>query len=165
AGFLAFVPLYSAHIGLTQTSAVFLVASGTVVVVRLVGATIPDRFGPRRVAGTSFLAVASGFVTMALWSTTTGLFVGTAVMAVGLSLVVPSLVLHATRDVSDDAQTRQMSVFTAFLDLASALGPVILGLVVAYTSFGGAFLFSAAAATVALVAVHWWVPHPPTPGL
>lgn len=81
-------------------------------------------------------------------------------MATGLSLGVPSLVLHTTKNVPENEQTRQMSAFTAFLDLAAARG--ILGLVVARSSFGGAFLFAAGAACIALFAVQWWVPNPPT---
>lgn len=158
AGFLAFVPLYADDLDLTATWAVFLLASGTVVTVRIVGARVPDRLGARTVARTSFGAIATGFGVMALWGTVPGLLVGTVVMAGGMGLLVPSLVLHATSGVSAGEETRRMSTFTLFLDLAAALGPSLLGLVAVRASYGQAFLGCAAAALLGLVLLLRWVP-------
>ncbi|WP_300400437.1 MFS transporter [Nocardioides sp.] len=161
AGFLAFVPLYAEEIDLAATSAVFLLASGTVVAVRLLAAKVPDRYGARRVARLSFSVLVVGFVLMALWPSVVGLLLGTVVMATGLSLVVPSLVLQATADVSEGEETRRMSTFTVFLDLAAALGPSTLGIVASQTSYQHAFLVCAAAAALGLVLLLRWVPAQP----
>lgn len=161
AGFLAFVPLYADQLGLTATSAVFLLTSGTVVAVRIFAAKVPDRLGARTVARASFLSLAAGFTLMAVWTTIPGLLVGTVVMAVGLSLLVPSLVLHATSGVSEGEETRRMSTFTLFLDLGAALGPSTLGIVASQTSYAHAFLVCAGAALVGLVLLLRWVPALP----
>lgn len=161
AGFLAFVPLYADELGMRATSAVFLLASGTVVAVRIFAAKVPDRLGARRVARASFLTLACGFTLMAVWSTIAGLLLGTVVMAIGLSLLVPSLVLHATSGVSEGEETRRMSTFTVFLDLAAALGPSTLGIVASQTSYEYAFLVCAAAAGLGLFLLQRWVPGGP----
>jgi MFS family permease len=163
AGFLAFVPLYADKLDLTATSVVFLLASGTVVLVRLAAATVPDRFGARRVARASFATLVIGFSLMAVWTTVPGLLVGTVVMAAGLSLLVPSLVLHATAGVSEGEETRQISMFTVFLDLGAALGPSVLGLMAAQTSYQQAFGMCAMAALLGLLLLLRWVPPEPEP--
>ncbi|MDQ6522961.1 MFS transporter [Nocardioides sp. LHD-245] len=159
AGFLAMVPLYAAELDMAHTSLIFILASGTVVAVRVVAAKVPDRLGPRPVARTSFLTLAGGFTLMALWVSPTGLVVGTVIMAAGLSLLVPSLVLHATEGVSEGEETRRMSAFTVFLDLGAALGPSALGLVAAATTYQNAFLLCTGTALLGLALLLAWVPR------
>jgi MFS family permease len=161
AGFLALVPLYAVELDLRRTYLIFLLASGTVVMVRLLAAKVPDRFGPRPVARTSFISLTAGFTVMALWPTTVGLVVGTLVMAAGLSLLVPSLVLHATEGVSEGEETRRMSVFTLFLDVSAALGPSLLGLIASRHAYEHAFLSCAGAALLGLALLMRWVPPRP----
>lgn len=161
AGFLALVPLYALELDLRRTSLIFMLASGTVIVVRLFAAKVPDRFGPRPVARASFVGLGVGFTLMALWPTTAGLVVGTLVMAAGLSLLVPSLVLEATDGVSEGEETRRMSAFTLFLDVGAALGPSLLGLIASRYAYEHAFLFCAGAALLGLVLLMRWIPPRP----
>lgn len=161
AGFLALVPLYAVELDLRRTSLIFMLASGTVILVRIFAAKVPDRFGPRPVARASFVGLAAGFTLMASWSSATGLVVGTLVMAAGLSLLVPSLVLHATDGVSEGEETRRMSAFTLFLDVGAALGPSLLGLVATRYAYEHAFFFCAGAALLGLVLLMRWVPPRP----
>jgi MFS family permease len=163
AGYLAFLPLYAADIGVASTAGIFLLASGTIVVVRLSAAKVPDRLGPRRVARTSLLMLGAGFVVLALWQNLPGLLVGTVVMAAGMSLLVPSLALSATDGVSEGEETRRMSAFTVFLDLGAALGPSMLGIVATSASYAVAFGVCGGAAAVAVVLLLRWVPARPRP--
>jgi MFS family permease len=163
AGYLAFLPLYAADIGVTSTAGIFLLASGTIAVVRLSAAKVPDRLGPRRVARASLLMLGAGFVVLAAWQSLPGLLVGTVVMAAGMSLLVPCLVLSATEGVSEGEETRRMSAFTLFLDLGAALGPSMLGILATSASYAASFAVCAAAAGVALVLMLRWVPPRPLP--
>jgi len=163
AGYLAFLPLYASEIGVGSTAGIFLLASGTIALVRLSAAKVPDRLGARRVALASLVMLALGFVVLAGWHGLAGLLVGTVVMAAGMSLLVPSLLLSATTDVSEGEETRRMSAFTLFLDLGAALGPSMLGIAATITSYGTAFALCAGTATVALALLLRWVPADPRP--
>ncbi|MBF4162714.1 MFS transporter [Nocardioides acrostichi] len=164
AGYLAFLPLYAVDVGVETTAGIFLLASGTIAVVRSAAAKLPDRLGPRRVAGGSLAMLTAGFVVLAAWHSLPGLLVGTLVMAAGMSLLVPSLVLSATDGVSEGEETRRMSTFTLFLDLAAALGPSLLGIVAADASYAVAFLTCGAATLLALALLPRWIATlPPRP--
>lgn len=158
AGYLAFLPLYSSEIDVASTAGIFLLASGTIAIVRLSAAKVPDRLGARRVARASLVMLTIGFIVIAAWHSLPGLLVGTVVMAAGMSLLVPSLVLSATAGVSEGEETRRMSAFTLFLDLGAALGPAMLGIVATSGSYATAFAVCAGAAGVALVLLLRWVP-------
>lgn len=163
AGYLAFLPLYASDIGIDSTAAIFLIASGTIAAVRLSAAKVPDRLGPRRVARSSLVMLAMGFGVLAGWQNLSGMLVGTVLMAAGMSLLVPSLVLSATDGVSEGEETRRMSAFTLFLDLGAALGPSLLGFVATSASYATAFVVCSGAAAIALVLLLQWIPARPAP--
>jgi len=161
AGYLAFLPLYASELGVSSTAWIFLLASGTIAVVRLSAAKLPDRLGPGRVARTSLVMLATGFAVLATWHSLPGLVAGTVAMAAGMSLLVPSLVLSATEGVSAGEETRRMSTFTLFLDLGAALGPSMLGIVASSVSYAAAFAACGGAAALALALVLRWIPPRP----
>jgi MFS family permease len=156
-GFLAFVPLYADQIGVQQAAPLFLLASLTIAGVRLVGARLPDRFGPVRTATIALLAAAVGLVGLGLWATPAGLYLMTFAMAVGTALVVPSLLLAAVQGVAVHERSRVMATFTSFIDVAGALGPLLLGAVATVSSYGGAFITAAVACLIATVLVRAWL--------
>lgn len=156
-GFLAFVPLYGEQLGLEQVAPLFLVASGTVALVRLAAARVPDRIGPIRGASLALTAMAVGMIVMGLWRTPTGLYTATVVMALGSALLFPSLMLAAVGAAPAHERSRVMATYTLFIDLNAAVGPAVLGMVAVVAGYGGAFLFAGLAALGALALVHLWL--------
>ncbi len=156
-GFLAFVPLYADEIGVRQTAPLFLLASLSIAGVRLVAARVPDRLGPVRTATIALLAAAAGLLGLGLWATPTGLYLMTFAMAAGTALVVPSLLLAAVQGVAIHERSRVMATFTSFIDVAGALGPLLLGVVASVSSYGGAFVTASLACVVAAVLVRAWL--------
>lgn len=156
-GFLAFVPLYADEVGVRQAAPLFLLASLSIAGVRLVGARIPDRLGPVRTATIALLAAAAGLLGLGLWATPTGLYLMTFAMAAGTALVVPSLLLAAVQGVAVHERSRVMATFTSFIDVAGALGPLLLGAVATVSTYGGAFITAALACVVATVLVRAWL--------
>ncbi|HXU85140.1 MAG TPA: MFS transporter, partial [Verrucomicrobiae bacterium] len=90
AGFLAFVPVYVDDVGLSASVPLGIYA-GIVVVLRLVGARLPDRFGAVRLSGSALVATAAGLAIIGSVPTALGLIVGTAIMAVGVAFTFPAL--------------------------------------------------------------------------
>ena len=150
-GFLMFAALYSSEIGLDNVGPVFMVSSGTMVLVRLLFGRVPDIVGPIR-AGTGALMVtiAAAFL-MAFWQAPLGLYVGAAAVALGLSLQSPSFMVIAVGDVSDRERGSAMATYTAFFDIANAMIGPTLGLIIASSGYRAAWLTAAAAGCVALV--------------
>jgi MFS family permease len=135
-GYFAFLPLHALEVGLSGSRFVFMLYSGIVVVIRSVGARIPDVLGPERTSRISLICSAVGLGIVALWRTPVGVLVGTSVFAVGSALAFPGLMVLALR------------TFTAFVDLGFGVGPALLGVVAEASGYRGAF----AAASVVAVA-------------
>ncbi len=143
AGFTTFVPLYALDLGLSGSRMVFAVYSVIVLLIRSVGARIPDRFGARTTVRIALSTTAFGFLVMSLWAEPVGLFVGAGLFALGHSLVFPALMTMAIGSAPASERGAVVGTFTAFFDLAFGLGAVTLGAVAALVGYRGLFLTAA----------------------
>jgi predicted MFS family arabinose efflux permease len=151
AAFGAFVPLYADQIGLGDTGSIFLVYGGLVLVVRIVGARLPDILGGRLSGTLALGATALGMTVMASWESSAGLFVGTAFFALGASLLYPALLLLALGGAPDRERASVVGTFSSFFDLSQGLGSLVVGVIAAATSYRGAFGAGAVAAVAGFV--------------
>ncbi len=101
AGFTELVPLYVTDIGLSDSRLVFLLYGCLILVVRIVGAKVPDRLGPRRAGTLAFIGGASGLAVMAAWASVAGLILGTILFAAGMSLMYPAMLTLALTGIDD----------------------------------------------------------------
>lgn len=150
-GFNAFVALYALELGLDDAWPVFLVFSVTVIAVRSLGRRIPDALGPRPAAQLSIAFLVAGLLVLGAWRTPAGLYLGTAVFALEQSLAYPALLTFALAAAPASERSAVVGTFTAFVDVAIALGAVLLGGVASLTSYGGAFLAGAVCAGAGLL--------------
>jgi MFS family permease len=156
-GFLAFVPLYGEQLGLARVAPLFLVGSGTIALVRVVGAKLPDRLGAVPGATVALMLLVVGLVALGLAPSAWALYAATVVMASGTAILAPSMVLAAVRGVPRNERARVMATFTMFLDIASAVGPAALGVAAARTGYGPTFVVAGGAAGVALLLLRFWL--------
>lgn len=153
-GVLQFAPLYSREIGLEQVGLVYTTASITLVVVRLAFGWVPDVIGPIRAgAGALWLTVLACLV-IAFWAEPAGLFVGAALLAVGLSLQSPSFIAVAVEGVPARERGSAMATYTGFFDIANAFVGPMFGFIVIGASYRAAFVTAGAMALVALVLLY-----------
>lgn len=151
AAFTAFMPLYALDLGLSGSGEVFLLYSVLVLSVRIGGARLPDRLGGARAATAALALQAVGFVLMGLWATTAGLFASTAIYALGVSLMYPSL-LPLVIDAAPDAERSQaVGTFTLFFDAAQGAGGLLFGLVVTVGGNRSAFVVAGVLCGLGLV--------------
>jgi MFS family permease len=153
AGFLAFVPLYALDLGMSGAGAVLGLFSGVVVLIRSLGARIPDRLGAARATGIALALSAAGLSLVGLWRAPVGLVAGTSVFGLGVALFTPALFSLAVAGVPANERGAVMGTTSAFLDLGFGLGPATLGFVAAAVGRGGTFLAGAAVAAGGLVLV------------
>jgi len=152
AGFAAFMPLYVDEIGLEDAGAFFLVYGLIVLAVRILGARIPDRLGPVRAASFALAAIAAGIGTVAAVVDVVGLWVGTVLLALGMSMLYPGLFTLAVNGAPDGERSHAVGSFSLFFDLSQGLGAPILGIIVSLTGAERpAFLFAAGVAVVGLL--------------
>jgi MFS family permease len=144
AGFNAFVPLYVGRVGMTSAGPVFALAAVVIIVLRLIGARIPTALGALRCSLASFALQGSGWLIVAEWTTRTGLFVGTGIAAVGVSLLYPALFTAAVNRAPRSERGFAIGTFTMLSDLAVGLGAVVLGGVVTFSGGNEQHAFEAA---------------------
>ncbi|MGH2683206.1 MAG: MFS transporter [Actinomycetota bacterium] len=153
AGYFAFLPLHAPEAGLEGARLIFLLFSAVVIAVRTLGARVPDRIGPRRASLGALISTAAGMIVLAAWPGAAGVVVGTVVLAVGQALAFPALMTLAMRGVPSSERGSLVGTFTAFVEVAFGLGPVLLGVVAAGFGFRGAFLVGGVVALCGLLLI------------
>ena len=153
-GFAAFLAVYGPDIGMERTAPVFFAYAGSVLLIRIFGAKLPDRLGWRRASTIALVAVGTGAFVIALWASVAAVWVATACLAVGMSLLYPALFSAALDDVPDHERSQAVGTFSLFFDLSQAVGAPLLGLVVALSTERAAFFVSGLAAGAGFWAQH-----------
>ncbi|HEX6868301.1 MAG TPA: MFS transporter, partial [Candidatus Limnocylindrales bacterium] len=150
-------------VGLAGASIPLLVFGVIVIAGRLVGARVPDRFGPGRVASVALALSAVGLVVLGLVPTTVGLIVGTAIFASGVAFTMPALISLSVSRVPAEERGTVVGTTAIFIDVAFGISPVILGVLAVGTGTGATFVLSgviAAIGSLALVVRREALRHP-----
>jgi predicted MFS family arabinose efflux permease len=151
AGFLAFVPLYALDLGLPGAGPLLFVFAGIVVVIRSIGARIPDRLGAARSVRLSLSCTAAGLAIMGSWRAVPGLAIGTVVLGVGIAFGTPAIMMLALQGIPAAERGAVMGTVSMSIDLALGLGPATFGLVAAGLDRSTGFLTAALVATAGLL--------------
>jgi MFS family permease len=150
----AFVPLYAEDLGHETIGGVFALYAGLVLIVRIAGARLPDRLGWRVGSTIALCGVAAGILLVAGWGTMASIWLAAVVLAVGMSLLYPSLFTAVMAAAPEGERTHAVGTFSVFFDLSTALGATLIGLVVALTGDRGGFAVAGALAVGGLL-VQW----------
>jgi predicted MFS family arabinose efflux permease len=143
-GFLAFAVLQARQVGIEAWSVVLMVFGITVVGLRLVFATLPDRVPPLRLAAAALGAAAAGLVLIGAIRTPAGLITGTVILAVATAFLTPAIFAAVFATVPADQRGAAAATTSIFIDLGLGGGPMLLGLIAARTSVSTAFLLATA---------------------
>ncbi|WP_419918337.1 MFS transporter [Candidatus Poriferisocius sp.] len=150
-GFLAFIALHVEHLGFAPTGAVFTTFAVMVIGLRILLARLPDRLGPQRTSTMSYLFSAAGLWTIASWQQIIGVFVGTALLAVGQTFLFPALFVMAVESAPIHRRSQAIGTFSIAFDLAIGLGGLTMGAVVWLSSRPAAFFVGGSLAWIALL--------------
>lgn len=156
-GFLAFIKLHVDEIGFNHSGAVFAVFAVCVIGLRIILARLPDQLGPQLTSTMSYTLSASGLWVIAFWPQVAGVFTGTVLLAMGQTFLFPALFVMAVQSAPVNRRSQAIGTFSMAFDLAIGIGGLVLGAVVALSSYSGAFfvggLFSVAALVVSRTVV------------
>ncbi len=128
--FAAFVPLYAEDIGLGNVGGVFGLYAGLVLVIRIVGARLPDRLGWRRGSGLALCGVSTGILLIALWGSEASIWVAALALGAGMSLLYPSLFTAVMAAAPEEERSHAVGTFSVVFDLSQGLGATLIGVVV-----------------------------------
>ena len=151
AGFTAFMPLYASQQLGIKSGPIFLLYGILILFVRIFGARLPDRLGGKTAGSIALVFTAAGIGIAAVWASTVGLVVGTAIFAVGMSFMYPALLLLALYGTSDGDRASVVGTFSSFFDASQGIGAFICGAVVAVSGNRGAFTTGFVCAALGLV--------------
>jgi len=125
----------------------------------LVGGSLGDRLGRRRVfgAGVALFAVAS--MICGLVSTTPALIAARAVQGAGGALLVPGSLAILSASFDESRRGRAIGTWSAFTGITAAVGPVLGGWFVENVSWRWVFFINLPIALVVLALLWWRVPE------
>ena len=124
---LAFSSLYYAEQNWQPIWLAFTAFGAALILSRIVAGHLPDRFGGARVALIFVLVQTAGLLLMWLARNPIIASTGAALAGFGYSLVYPGLGVEAVRGMSPENRGLAMGIYTAFLDVAMAIGSPALG--------------------------------------
>jgi len=150
AGYTEFLKLYARTIGVHDVGGFFLLYGLLVLAIRIFGARLPDSLGPLRGGTLALGGAASAMLIIAAFPSVPGLIVGTAVFAFGMSMMYTNLMTLALMGVDESQRASVVGTFSTFFDLSQGLGSLIVGVVVAASTYRGGFVAGAVFALVGL---------------
>jgi MFS family permease len=160
-GFLWFLALYVTDLGMAGTGPVLLLFGLVVVGTRIVFAKVPDRVPPFRLAAAALAMVAVGLGSVAVTASIPGLFLGTALTALGVAFTTPAFFAAIVQRVAPSERGVALGTTSLFIDLAFGGGPMLFGFVAAAFGIPVAFASGAVVATIgALGTAYAAVRHP-----
>ncbi len=144
--FSAFVPLYAEGLGLDSVGGVLGLYAGLVLVIRIVGARLPDQLGWRKGSAMALTAVALGISLVAAWGSVASIWLAAIPLGLGMSLMYPSLFTAVMAAAPEEERSHAVGTFSVFFDLAQGLGATFVGVVVSLSSGNERAGFAAAGA-------------------
>jgi MFS family permease len=129
---------------------VFGLYAGLVLVVRIVGARLPDRLGWRRGSTMALCGVGFGVGLVAVWASVPAIWLAAVPLGIGMSLLYPSLFTAVMGAAPESERSHAVGTFSVFFDLSSGFGATLVGVAVSLTSYRGGFAVAAAIAGAGL---------------
>ena len=152
--FSSFVPLYAEDIGLANVGGVFLLYAGLVLLVRILGARLPDKLGWQRGSSVALVAVTADILLLAAWGSVPSIYVAAVGLGVGMSLLYPALFTAVMAAAPEEERSHAVGTFSVFFDLSQGFGSALVGGVVSLSSERGGFAAAGALAVVGLLVQH-----------
>ena len=149
--FGAFIPLFAPTIPGMQVQFAFLTLSVVVLGFRIIGAKLPDRWGPKRtgIVATTGLIVGLAALSVTPWALWA--YLSIVPFAMGMALQYPGLLTLTLEHVEDRDRPVAISTFTMLFDISNGLSGLFVGVVAAVAGYRAVFAASAFMAFIGLL--------------
>ena len=155
--FFLFVPEYSRDLGLTNSGGLFLVYALVSLLIRIFGATLPERLGPRRMVTIALAAFAIGLVAVAAVASVWALWFAAVLIGIGAAFNYPSLNALTVNRVDDGERAQAISSFTMFFEIGSAVSGLAIGKLAEVVGKQSAFYGGVVMVLMGMVVLRRWV--------
>ena len=125
----------------------------------LVGGSLGDHFGRRRVFAIGIAVFTLSSIWCGLSPTVLSLILARAVQGIGAALLVPGSLAIISASFSDEQRGRAIGTWSGFSALTTVVGPVLGGVLVQYASWRWVFFLNVPLAAVVLGVLFWRVPE------
>lgn len=156
AGVFVFIKRFAMETQVATVGTFFSAYTGAALAVRLVGGTLPDRIGPKRVLFPALATLVAGFGCLAAAADAREVLAAGVLCGVGHGFTFPilsSLVVTRAREAGRGAA---ISIFTALPDVGALLGAPVLGWLIEVRGFSAMFATAAALLAVGTVVFAAW---------
>ena len=150
--FSAFLPEHARSVGMGGSAGLFAAYSVVCLVLRIAGARLPERLGPRRSVTIAFTTMAVALAGLAAFAQPWALWLAAVVIGVGMAFQYPSLMALTVNRTPDHERAAALSSFTMFFEIGTVTGGLMLGLVAESLSKRAAF-----AASVGVLVFGLWL--------
>jgi MFS family permease len=130
----AFFPLYAINHGVANPGLFFTAVAITVILGRALGGRILDFYSKERIIMPCLITYITSMVILAFSKTQFMFIVVAVIWGIGHAFLAPSVVLY-TLDRVGSSPGPAMGTITAFMDLGTSLGPLIMGIIIHMTSY------------------------------
>jgi MFS family permease len=125
--FSAFLPDHARTLGLSGSGGLFAVYSAVCLVLRIGGARLPERLGPRVAVTTAFTMLGIGMALLAAVNESWALWIAAACVGVGMAFMYPSLMAFTVNRTPEAERPQAIGSFTMFFEAGTAVGGLALG--------------------------------------
>jgi predicted MFS family arabinose efflux permease len=151
-GFLTFAALHAEAVDLQNTSLPLFVYGAVVVIGRVAFAKIPDQLPSLPLGSAALAIIAGGLSVLVVWSSPTGMLLGTVLLALGVTFSTPAFFSAIFATAGPTHRGAASATASIFMDLGLGAGPILLGFVAEAIGIPWAL---EAAAVVALAGCLW----------
>ncbi len=158
--FGAFVTPYAEDLGLDETKWILFTFAATVLVIRAIGGRYLDGDHRLAIATGSAACVMSATALLAAVAEPSVLYLGGFLLAFGIALTVPLMVLIAADSAAPEERSRVVATVVVFGDIANTTGALVLGGVAELAGYRVMYGTVAAMAALALTLIRspWFRP-------
>lgn len=161
AAFGAFIPDHARSVGLSSAGGLFLAYSSISLFLRLIGARLPDALGAHPMVTIALLFMAAGMTVLAMVPTVWGLWTAAVLVGIAMAFNYPPLMAAVIDAVPESERAVAVGSFTAFFEIGSVAGGLILGTVAEFYGKRGGFAVAAVIALGGLVMLWTMLPRRP----
>jgi predicted MFS family arabinose efflux permease len=140
---IAFLPLHAGNIGVANPGIFFSTYGISLVISRILGSKILDRYPRPRVIIISSIPMLIAVALLAFTRGIIDLMVVAMLYGVGLAFLLPAAQVFLVDRVRKEERAKALGVFFSFLELGIGGGAILLGIVADFFGYKSAFVTSA----------------------
>ena len=135
----AFFPLYALKHGVSNPGIFFIFLAVTLVLGRSLGGRVLDLYDRKKIIMSCLFLVIVSIVILPFSNSLTLFILAAVILGTGWAFLYPSLMMHVMEN-AGTAQGPAMATFTALGDLGAGVGPMMMGIILEWTSYPVMFL-------------------------